>query len=108
MSAQPRFELSLLREIGWKFWDPIGLRDFGGTPDDEYDSYLLQAAGLLWNGSSEGEVADYLVDVETKHMGLVDAQAAQQRSENAVSALSRYVSELRNRQEPSVGPKGSN
>ena len=108
MSARPRFELSLLREIGWKIWDPIGLRDFEGTPDDEYDSYLLKAAGLLWNGSSEGQVTDHLVDVETEQMGLVDAQDARQRAENAVSALSRYISELRNRQEPSVGPKGSN
>jgi hypothetical protein len=35
-----------------------------GTPDDEYDGYLLQAAGRLWNGASAEEVTDYLVTLE--------------------------------------------
>ena len=51
MSNMPRFQLSRLREIGWSKWDPIGV---GGPehdwPSDEYDTYLLQAAGQLWHG----------------------------------------------------------
>ena len=52
MAERAKFKLSRLREIGWSLWDPIGLSGFEGTLDDEYDSYLLQAAGRLWNGAS--------------------------------------------------------
>lgn len=65
MSSRPTFQLSRLREIGWAKWDPIGLGGPDhGWPADEYDTYLLQAAGQLWNGHSEAEVTDYLVQVE--------------------------------------------
>ena len=59
------------------------------------DSYLLQAAGRLWNGASEEEVTDYLVSVETEYMGLGDAPGVRPRAREVVTALSRYVSELR-------------
>jgi hypothetical protein len=48
MTARPTFKLSRLREIGWGRWDRIGLSGFADKADDEYDSYLLQAAGRLW------------------------------------------------------------
>ena len=72
-------------------WDPIGC----GVPLDEYDSYMLQAAGRLWNGASVEEVADYLVAVETEHMGLSDAPDVRPRARAAVTALNDYVAELR-------------
>jgi hypothetical protein len=70
MTTRPTFKLSRLREIGWSRWDPIGLTGIENTPDDEYDSYLLQAAGRLWNGASEEEVTDYVVTIEIEYMGL--------------------------------------
>jgi hypothetical protein len=94
MTTCPRLELSRLREIGWSRWDPIGLSGMENTPDDEYDRYLLHAAGRLWNGASEEEVTDYLVSIETEHMGLGDAPRVRTRARELVSALSRYVSEL--------------
>lgn len=95
MTTRPTFKLSRLREIGWRRWDPIGLSGVENTPDDEYDSYLLQAAGRLWNGASKEEVTEYLVTVETKHMGLDDAPGVRPRAREVVNALSEYVSELR-------------
>ena len=95
MTARPKFKLSRLREIGWAKWDPIGLAGTEGQPDDEYDSYLLQAAGRLWNGASQEEVADYLVGVETEYVGLGDAPGVRQRAREVAHALNSYVAELR-------------
>jgi hypothetical protein len=95
MSSRPAFKLSRLRQIGWSRWDPIGLNDLEDRPDDEYDSYLLQAAGRLWNGATEDEVADYLVSIEAEHMGLGREPVVENRAREVVRALAGYVSELR-------------
>lgn len=78
--------------------EPLGphrSRWLGGHPDDEYDSYLLQAAGRLRDGASMEEVTSYLVSVETEYMGLDEAPEAQLRARETVGALRAYVSELR-------------
>lgn len=95
MTAQPKFKLSRLREIGWAKWDPIGLSGSEGQPDNEYDGYLLQAAGRLWNGASREEVAGYLVSIETEYMGLDDRPGVRQRALRVADALDSYVAELR-------------
>ena len=56
MVHRPKFTPSRLRELGSSRGDPISLGGMEDRPDDEYDSYLLQAAGRLWNGASEEEV----------------------------------------------------
>jgi len=38
--------------------------------EDEYDSYLIKAAGMLRNQCELSEVVDYLFFVESEHMGL--------------------------------------
>ena len=95
MSIGPKFSLSRLREIGWTRWDPIGLNGIQSCRDDEYDSYLLQAAGHLWDGRSKEEVTDFLLQVETEHMGLGEAPGVRQRARDVVSAINWYVAELR-------------
>ena len=95
MTARPKFKLSRLREIGWAKWDPIGLGGTDDWPDDEYDSYLLQAAGRLWNGASREDVANYLVSMEVEYMGLGAAPGVKQRASEVADALSSYVAELR-------------
>ena len=62
---QPKVRLSRLRDIGWSIWDPIGLLAEGETWDqkpfaDEYDSYLMHAAGQLRRNVPTEEVVDYL------------------------------------------------
>jgi hypothetical protein len=95
MTVRPKFKLSRLREIGWSRWDPIGLNGLEDWPDDEYDDYLLQAAGMLWNGAHEDEVVGYLVSIETGHMGLEDVPGIRERARETVGALGQYVVELR-------------
>ena len=52
MVERPKIRLSRLRDIGWTTWDPIGLLGQDQLWEDisyadEYDSYLLRAAGML-------------------------------------------------------------
>ena len=47
MNRDSPVEIDILREIGWKYWDPLDLKDFLNSdlvvpPVDEYDSCLLQ------------------------------------------------------------------
>ena len=96
MTTQPKFQLSRLREIGWSKWDPIGV---GGPdnswPADEYDSYLLQAAQQLWHGQPDEVVADYLVQIETEHMGLSAVSGIRSRAIDVARSIRQYVESLR-------------
>jgi hypothetical protein len=81
----PRPRLSRLRDIGWSLWDPIGLLPDGesweGKPyADEYDQYLLQAAGQLRHGASAESVAAYLISVEADRMGMEPAAGNSERA----------------------------
>ena len=96
MASRPTFQLSKLREIGWSKWDPVGLAGPDhGWPADEYDGYLLQAAGQILNGLSEEAVADYLVKIETEHMGLTAAAGMRSRAADVARSLREYVETLR-------------
>jgi hypothetical protein len=94
MTARPTFKLSRLREIGWTEWNPIGL-DRDEDVEDEYDSYLLHAAGRLWNGESEEAVASYLADIEANHIGLGEGSGIKPRAFATAKAISEYAKSLR-------------
>ncbi len=71
----PKIRLSRLRDIGWTLWDPIGLLEKGEAWDhkpnaDEYDGYLLKAAGQLRRDAPAKEVVDFLIWAEAENMGL--------------------------------------
>lgn len=89
--------IKTLREIGWNYWDPINLRDIeemDGSEfgcDDEYDTYLMQAAGQLINGKSIKEVTDYLVDIEQNYMGLGEGKGLNVRAEETVLRISNLI-----------------
>lgn len=96
MTERPKFQLSRLREIGWSKWDPIGVGGPDhGWPDDEYDNYLIQAAGQLWHGQPDDTVADYLVKIETEHMGLTAVPGIRSRAFDVVRSIREYVDTLR-------------
>lgn len=96
MTNRPTFQLSRLRGIGWGKWDSIGVGGPDhGWPADEYDAYLLQAAGRIWNGQSDEDVADYLVDIETINMGLDAAPGIHARALEVAKAMREYVESLR-------------
>jgi hypothetical protein len=90
MAKHAKIRLEPLREIGWRDWDPIG----PGGPVDEYDTYLLQAAGQIANGRSDDEVADYLVQIETNHMGLGMVSGVRERALATAAAIRAYVKSL--------------
>jgi hypothetical protein len=46
----------------------------------QYDSYLLHAAGMLWNGDSDESAVSYLVTAETEYIGLAAAMGARERA----------------------------
>jgi hypothetical protein len=79
--------LGALREVGWSEWDPIGLLSDRPHCEDEYDTYLLAAAGKLVNGADEEKVIDYLVYVETSYMGLTGGQLVRERASRTVRRI---------------------
>ena len=79
MSWRPSVKLSVLRDIGWDRWDPIRLNGAHGGwrcshAAEEYDRYLLRVADRLQSGEPYSALVDYLVGIETEHMGLVGSQ----------------------------------
>ncbi len=92
MSDRPKIRLSRLRDIGWSLWDPIGLldsecdwRNFNFA--DEYDTYLVKVAGMLRNGAPIGDAIEYLVRMETEHMGLTEVPGVRERAELVVNSI---------------------
>ena len=95
MSALPPVKLSVLRKIGWREWDPIGLcGSHEGGIADEYDSYLLNVAARLQNGEADGRIVDYLVGIESEHMGLGLTPTAHSRAVATVDAIREYLRDL--------------
>ena len=94
VAGVPKFKLSRLRDIGWNEWNPISLNRTESA-EDEYDSYLLGAAGRLWNGDSEEAVASYLADIEANHMGLGHGFGIKLRALATAKAIREYAESLR-------------
>jgi len=65
------------------------------VPEDEYDTYLLKAAGNLWNGDGLDQVAEFLVTVDAEWMGLGHAPGMEESALQVAIAISRYVQSLR-------------
>lgn len=92
MSKHPKIQMARLREIGWELWDPIGLISDGSDWRtagfaDEYDSYLLRAAGMVRNGEPDGQILDYLIAAEVEQMGLSPGLDLRTRAMSVVDAI---------------------
>ena len=99
ISPQPRVKLSRLRDIGWRHWDPIGLLGSGGiftgkwddqdnlSFADEYDRYLMAAAGQLRRGEPPENVMAYLIQIESEHMALGVSRSTKTRAQDVVNAI---------------------
>ena len=99
MNAHPKLRLSRLRDIGWSVWDPIGLNDFDGKWQnvsfaDEYDGYLIQAAGRLRANEPDEAVIDYLVKAETEYMGLTESARTKARAKATVDAIKANATQI--------------
>lgn len=99
MAIPAPVKLSILRDIGWRYWDPIGLQSPNDVWEDnpaadEYDAYLKNVAGRLRNGEPDGAVIRYLMDIETEYMGLGPSSTAKSRAEATVKAVREYINTL--------------
>ena len=91
----PKIQLSEVRRIGWRDWDPIGLSDGSelGPADcaDEYDSYLLNVVSMLCPGATRDEAADYLNHIVREHIGMPADSAC---SRSTVDEIAEYLARL--------------
>lgn len=95
----PPIKLSVLRDIGWKEWDPIGLLPVGEKWDhqpfaDEYDRYLLAVAGHFRRRGSFKEAVEFILKVERKAMGLSIRPGRDARASTTARLIQLYMTEL--------------
>ena len=97
MSLHPKIQLSRIRQIGWRYWDPIDLHDgseFGPTNcADEYDRYLLHVVDVLCQGGTRADSTSYLVQIASEHMGLGGAVGLD-APRKTVDAIAEYLRAL--------------
>jgi hypothetical protein len=91
MRDEASISLPMLRDIGWREWDPIGLSPDDPCPDDEYDRYLLHVVSRLQGGEADPALVDYLVEIEIDHMGLNPNPTARVRASATVAAIRRCL-----------------
>ena len=74
MSSQHQRARDIQRRIGevlLRNWDPIGIKDVPQA-QDEYDAYIGGVYRLLVSDATAKEIAQHLVDIETKQLGFED------------------------------------
>jgi hypothetical protein len=91
MASRPKLRLSRLRDIGWRWWDPIGLNHIEGGWENsraanEYDSYLIEAAVLV-SRDADNEAVARLVWGESEHMGMGVRDDTYERARRTVAAM---------------------
>lgn len=67
-----------IRKALMQDWDPIGVKAVPQA-QDEYDSYIGGVYRILASSRSEEELIEFLLSVETKHMGLSEQPDLRQR-----------------------------
>lgn len=74
-----------IREVLLKEWDPIGIQDIPEA-QDEYDDYVRDVYSILIFRKPVSEMLEYLLWLETEHMGLTaDKQRAQSIAEKLIA-----------------------
>ncbi len=64
-------------------WDDEANQGFA----DEYDTYLVSAASQLRSGTPRDQVVNYLVRIESEHIGLGLGPTTRARAEAVVAAI---------------------
>jgi hypothetical protein len=83
-----------IRNILIREWDPIGVRQIPGAPEDEYDRYIDDICELLSDPRpSKEKVAAYLLDIQSRKMLLRVTPAALERCNRAADSLMATVME---------------
>ena len=76
-----------VRHVLLTTWDPIGVQDI---PDaqDEYDGYVPTIFSMLITRKPVSEIFEYLLWLETEHMGLsADRQRTQKIAQDLVDLI---------------------
>jgi hypothetical protein len=84
---QSRQDRVRIHEVLMQEWDPIGV---AGMPEaaDEYDAYVGKTYVMLMDDrASAEEIAAYLFEIATAHMGLSDTARLAERSEQTAKLL---------------------
>ena len=72
-----------MRKVLMEHWDPIGVNGIDDA-SDEYDSYAARVYVMLMDErASVEEIAEYLFDIASNHMGLSDHAFLRQVSDEA-------------------------
>lgn len=50
-------------------WDPIGVKN-NPNAKAEYDQYALRIVGMLYNGTTQDKLVEYLESIVTEDLGL--------------------------------------
>jgi hypothetical protein len=64
-----------LRQLLYWKWDPIGVNDGFPWNYDEYDTYAGQVMTRLRSGADAAEIAGFLEELATGHMGLSEGSS---------------------------------
>lgn len=86
---------SRVRDILMSEWDPIGVFGSAGA-EDEYDTYVGTVYVMVMDQrASADDVAAFLLDIETRHMGLTpgDRTRAQRVAEMLISMRPQFEAE---------------
>ena len=84
---QSRENRARIREIFMRDWDPIGVAGVDEAAD-EYDAYVARAYVMLMDDRATAEqIASYLVEVATGHMGLSNRAEIVERSNSVAATL---------------------
>ena len=67
--SQEQILYKQIDEILWNDWDPVGINDCEQARD-EYYGYLPHLWRFKLQGSDPETIAQYLLNIETEHMGL--------------------------------------
>jgi hypothetical protein len=84
---QSRENRARVREVLMRDWDPIGV---AAVPEaaDEYDRYVARAYVMLMDErATAADIASYLLEVATEHMGLPETLDLAERSDRAARTL---------------------
>jgi len=84
---QSREKRARVRDILMREWDPIGAAD---APEaaDEYDAYVGTVYVMLMDQrASKDEIAAYLFDIATNHMGISAHEYIAERSARTAECL---------------------
>lgn len=80
-----------IRDVLLKEWDPIGIQAFTEA-QDEYDEYVPTIRSMLISRKPISDVLEYLLWVESQHMGLApDKQRTQVIAERLIKLVDMSV-----------------